>query len=265
VTGARTFSRALLLCLSLIACGSNERYTSGGSATSEGANSPSSGGDAAGYGPQSYDGQDYGAQSAPEPAAAPSPMAPSGEMTVAGGRISRSSPVLQLDVSTLAKAKGQSAIDAAETLARDAGGYLVHRDQRRITVRVPAEKFQPTLAAVLLLGDVLHREVSVRDVTEEFRDLRIRLRNAEAVRDRLEQLLARADKVEQALAVERELERVAGEIEQIKGRLSMLQELIAFSTITVELRPRAIDHLQSRVRLPFPWLDELGLSGLLSL
>jgi hypothetical protein len=159
----------------------------------------------------------------------------------------------------------QRTIDAAETLAREAGGYLVHRDDRRITFRVPTAKFETTMAAVLVLGDVLHRQVSVRDVTEEFRDLRIRLRNAEVVRERLEQLLARADKVEQALAVESQLERVAGEIEQIKGRLAMLQELIAFSTVTVELRPRATDRLDSRVRLPFPWLDELGLAGLLSL
>ena len=157
------------------------------------------------------------------------------------------------------------AIDAAERLARESGGYLVHRDDRAITFRVPSEGFYAALEATMKLGDVLHREVSVRDVTEEFRDLRVRLRSAEAVRDRLEQLLSRAQKVDEALQVERELERVAAEIEQIKGRLAMLEELTAYSTITLQFQPRPVDQIDSQVKLPFPWLDRLGLSELLQL
>jgi hypothetical protein len=118
---------------------------------------------------------------------------------------------------------------------------------------------------VLKLGDLLHREVTARDVTEEFFDTQVRLQNLEAVRARFEELLKRAQKVEEALAVERELERVAGQIEQLKGRLKLLKELVAFSTITVEFQPRAVDQVQSIVRLPFPWLQQLGLSELLRL
>lgn len=159
----------------------------------------------------------------------------------------------------------EKTIDTAEQLARDAGGYVVQRNDHAVMFRVPTAKFQATYQASLKLGDVLHRRVTVRDVTEEFRDLRIRLRNAEAVRERLEQLLARADKVAEALEVEHELERVAGEIELIKGKLAMLSELTAFSTITLQFESRPIDRVNSQVRLPFPWLDELGLSELLSL
>jgi hypothetical protein len=45
----------------------------------------------------------------------------------------------------------------------------------------------------------------------------------------------------------------------------MLQELTAFSTITLLFQPRPVDVVDSEVRLPFPWLDELGLTGLLAL
>jgi hypothetical protein len=165
----------------------------------------------------------------------------------------------------LAVFETRKAMDAAEKLARDSGGYLVRRDDRTITFRVPAGKFQGTLADVLKLGDLLHREVTARDVTEEFFDTQVRLQNLEAVRARFEELLKRAQKVEEALAVERELERVAGQIEQLKGRLKLLKELVAFSTITVEFQPRAVDQVQSIVRLPFPWLQQLGLSELLRL
>jgi hypothetical protein len=165
----------------------------------------------------------------------------------------------------LAVFEARRAMDAAEKLARDSGGYLVRRDDRTITFRVPAGKFQATLADVLKLGDLLHREVTARDVTEEFFDTQVRLQNLEAVRARFEELLKRAQKVEEALAVERELERVAGQIEQLKGRLKLLKELVAFSTITVEFQPRAVDQVESIVRLPFPWLQQLGLSELLRL
>ena len=165
----------------------------------------------------------------------------------------------------LAVFETRKAMDAAEKLARDSGGYLVRRNDRTITFRVPAGKFQGTLADVLKLGDLLHREVTARDVTEEFFDTQVRLQNLEAVRARFEELLKRAQKVEEALAVERELERVAGQIEQLKGRLKLLKELVAFSTITVEFQPRAVDQVESVVRLPFPWLQHLGLGELLRL
>ncbi len=165
----------------------------------------------------------------------------------------------------LAVFEAAQAIDRAERLAKEAGGYLVRRDDRTITIRVPVAGFHNLLDRMLTLGDVLHRNVSVRDVTEEFYDVQIRIKNAELVRERLEQLLARAQRVEEALAVERELARVAGEVERLKGRLKLLSELLAFSTITLEFQPRATENVERSVNLPFPWLQQLGLGHLLSL
>jgi hypothetical protein len=158
-----------------------------------------------------------------------------------------------------------SALDAIEALARKSGGYLVHRTDTTIVVRVPAAGFGEALAEVARLGDVLHREVTAQDVTAEFRDLEIRLKNLLAVRGRLEQLLAQAKTVPEALQVERELERVTMQIEQIKGRLKLLGELVAFSTIQVSFKPRPVEQVGSVVVLPFPWLDDLGLKRLLDL
>jgi len=166
---------------------------------------------------------------------------------------------------TMAVFEATKALDKVEEVARRAGGYLVRRDDTTITVRVPSKRFQTSLEEAMRLGDVLHRRVDVRDVTDEYTDLAIRLRNAEAVRKRLEELLARADNVSHALEVERELERVTGEIERMKGRLKMLGELVAFSTITVQFQARPTDRVESAVKLPFPWLERLGLSDLLRL
>lgn len=156
-------------------------------------------------------------------------------------------------------------LDVVESLAREAGGYLVVRDDQSITIRVPAARFRGVLSGVTALGDVLARNVEVRDVTEEYYDLEIRLRNQEAVLARLQELLRRAENVEAALKVEAELSRVATEVERMKGRLKLLRQLIAYSTITVTFAPTATEQIGSRVQLPFPWLEDLGLGSLLNL
>jgi chaperonin cofactor prefoldin len=159
----------------------------------------------------------------------------------------------------------KKALDRTEQIAEDAGGYLVRRDDRSITVRVPAARFQGALASMMKLGDVLHRAVSVEDVTAQYRDLQIRLKNAEAVRDRLAALLKKAQSVKDALQVERELARVTDEIESMKGKLKLLHELVQFSTITIQFSAQSTEHVDSTVNLPFPWLRNLGLGKLLRL
>lgn len=156
-------------------------------------------------------------------------------------------------------------LNQIQELAKTLNGYLVNRSDLEITIRIPADRFEYALSEVLKSGDVLHRNVSVQDVTKDYYDLQIRLRNAESVLERLTQLLKRADKVEDALSVERELQRVAGEVEQMKGQLRLLRELIAFSTITVQFEARSVERVGNKVRLPFPWLQNLGLGNLLNL
>ena len=180
-------------------------------------------------------------------------------------RDARAPLLIYTAVLTLAVFGVSEALNRVEALARDSGGYLLQRSNHSIAVRVPAARFRSTLDGVGQVGDELHRQVDARDVTEEYADLEIRLRNAEVVRTRLETLLARANDVEDALAVERELERVAQTIERIKGRMQLLNELGAFSTITVNFQPRAVAPVSSAVELPFPWLRELGLNHLLTL
>ncbi|MCC7537685.1 MAG: DUF4349 domain-containing protein, partial [Deltaproteobacteria bacterium] len=80
--------------------------------------------------------------------------------------------------------------------------------------------------------------------------------------------LERAGNVQDSLVVERELERITTSIEQMRGRLRFLSDRIAFSTITLRFQGRPTESLgpaSSQFRLPFPWLDQLGLSNLLDL
>jgi hypothetical protein len=199
-------------------------------------------------------------------APAPAPGAPADATSVAVATSEQRAPLLIYAATvTMAVFGLDAALGAVETLAHERHGYLVKRGDATITIRVPAAAFDETLSGVSKLGDELHREVSARDVTEQYADLEIRLRNAEVVRQRLETLLAKASSVEEALTVERELARVTETIEQLKGKLKLLGELVAFSTITVNFQAPRHEHVTAQPALPFDWLGELGLSNLLAL
>lgn len=157
------------------------------------------------------------------------------------------------------------AIDAVERIAKRSGGYLVVRQDNRITVRVPSGKLDPALEQVMELGDVLHKNVSIEDVTDLYFDLQTRMKNLEVVKKRLEELLEKARTVDESLAVQRQLERVTTELERLRGKLKLLSELVLFSTVTVVFEPKSNEAIDSKVRLPFPWMDRLGLGELLRL
>jgi hypothetical protein len=136
-------------------------------------------------------------------------------------------------------------------------GYLEELNGNAITVRVPAARFEAVLSAVERLGEVTGRHVKANDVTEEMRDLNIRLENAQEVRRRLTDLIAKAEKIEETIKLEEALERVTQTIELLKGKLVYMKDQVAFSTIRVEFNsPRP--QMPGGLAMPFAWVKELA-------
>ncbi|HEY6458982.1 MAG TPA: DUF4349 domain-containing protein [Polyangiaceae bacterium] len=154
-------------------------------------------------------------------------------------------------------------LDAVEKVARDLGGYLSAREDASITIRVPRDRFDETLARIEKLGEVTHRDIKAQDVTDQYVDLQARLKNAYAIRDKLTELLSRAA-VKDAIEIEKELGRVTEDIERMEGKMKLLRDQIAFSTVTVDFAPVEAQQVHdSSLLAPFPWLDKLGLHSLL--
>ena len=135
-----------------------------------------------------------------------------------------------------------SAADEARSLAEDAGGYLARStadlegDQRvEVELRVPAEAFDETMAAVGDLGEVQARKVGSDDVTDQVVDLQERLRNAKVSAVRLRELLAKAENISNVIAIEDRLTQRETEIEQLTGQLEVLRDQVAMSTVTATL------------------------------
>jgi hypothetical protein len=200
-----------------------------------------------------------------EPSTTPS-TAPTAPKEVAD-----SGPIMQMLIytarMTMAVFEVDKSLNAVENLAREMGGFLARRSDREIVIRVPTAKFFDAVKKLDGMGDTLHKDVQVEDVTEQYLDVSLRLRNAREVRDRIAALLANAKTVEDSLKVERELERLSAEIERMEGRLKFLRDRAAFSTITISFQAMQVEDLQRQkvFRLPFPWLSEMGLGRLLNL
>jgi hypothetical protein len=165
---------------------------------------------------------------------------------------------------TLAVYRVEESVAAVERIAKEQGGFVARKQDREIVIRVPRARFAEAVAGVDKVGDVIHRDVSAVDVTEEHVDLEIRIKNARAMQARFKELLSRAN-VKESIEIEKELNRVTRELELLEGKLKLLRDRIAYSTITATFQQRAPENAMRSPRLPFTWLGEIGLPRLLTL
>ncbi len=126
--------------------------------------------------------------------------------------------------------------------AQRAGGYLSgehetrgeHRIDNQLTIRVPADRFESLLADVS--DGIEHfdtRQISSQDVTDRFVDLSARLRVKKDTETRYRELLSEARNVDEILRVEGELNKLRGDIEAMEGKLNLLTNQAAMSTLNV--------------------------------
>ena len=138
-------------------------------------------------------------------------------------------------------------IEAATNIARDMGGWLIGSEhslkhQGSVSVRVPAGSLDDAIDRLRALAlEVDYEVANSQDVTDEYVDVKSRLRNLEATETALLALFDRAQKVEDALDVQRELARVQGDIEVMQGRIAFLEQTSAFSLLNVRLRLAPFD------------------------
>jgi hypothetical protein len=115
------------------------------------------------------------------------------------------------------------------------GGYIVSSGTYRVEFRVPSDKFESAVKDLEKFKGITSKNIYSEDVTDSYRDTELRLDSKIKARDRYLDLLKKAENVTAAISVEKELERLNGEIEVMKGKLKRLSHLARYSTITVSL------------------------------
>jgi len=140
----------------------------------------------------------------------------------------------------------RSLVASYEGYIADSNRWMINDTQAmaQVTIRVPAESLDAALEALRGMALKVERETSSgQDVTEEYTDIQVRLRNLEATETELLALLTEVrenrGKAEEILAIHRELTSIRGQIESLKGRSQYLERMTALATITMEIRPKA--------------------------
>jgi len=137
------------------------------------------------------------------------------------------------------------------------------------TIRVPVQRYDEFLPAAHELGEVRHSSSQSRDVSEEYYDLEARIRNKKQAETRLlKHLEDSTGKLEEILKVENELDRVREKIEQMEGRMRVLNDLTSLTKVTLtvdEIKnyvPEEAATYGTRVRRSFgASLDKLVSAG----
>ncbi len=110
------------------------------------------------------------------------------------------------------------------------------RSSRNMTVRIPADRFDLLISFLEAQAvRVANKNITLRDVSEEFVDVEARLTTKRELEQRYRELLAKAKTVEEMLSIERELANVRAEIESMTGRLKYLSDRVAQSTLNLEV------------------------------
>ena len=128
---------------------------------------------------------------------------------------------------------------SATNLARDSQGKY----RGSITVRVPTESLDAVTKQIKAVGlKVMGENSNTNDVTDQYTDLNARLKNLTATEDELRKMMdsirEKSNKAEDILAVYRQLTEIRTQIEQIKGRMNVIEKTSTFATLTVELTPK---------------------------
>ena len=125
-----------------------------------------------------------------------------------------------------------------EKIAKKYKGYVNEIGTYRTIIRVKSDRLNDAIDDISILGKLQSKKLAGQDVTDSYLDYKIRLENAEKARGRYLELLAKAENVKAALKVEKELERLNGTIDLLKGKMSRINHLAELSTITVYITKR---------------------------
>lgn len=150
---------------------------------------------------------------------------------------------------TLSADDVSASFNQASILARTNGGYIEssnfsggsdpERRSATLTVRIPVENYEGFLASVRgMTGLTVESEGSnSSEVTEQYTDLSSRLRNLERTEQQYLDLLAQATTINDILTVQDRLTGVREQIEQIQGRLNVLDNMTDFATVSMTFVP----------------------------
>lgn len=130
----------------------------------------------------------------------------------------------------------QTAIAANKaSIQNDSEGKDYDNVYRNLTVRVPSQNFDSFINAISKGVSYFERkDITSQNVTEQYIDLKTRLKTKRKLEERYLQILQKATKISEILEIEKQISAIREEIEAKEGQLKYLESRVSESTVTIE-------------------------------
>lgn len=172
----------------------------------------------------------------PAPLAAGAPIAPDRKVIKSGTltfEVDSFEATYQRVIAVLIEEKGYVASSQSSKLPNG-------KVQGEIVIRMLPERFDTVVLKLRNLGELKNQQVTSEDITKQYIDLQARLKNTQALEERLVKLMDRKGEMKDLLTVEKELANTREKIEQLQGELKYYDNLVALSTIRLIISEKDI-------------------------
>ncbi|EMT38686.1 anti-sigma factor, TIGR02949 family [Thermoanaerobacter thermohydrosulfuricus] len=135
--------------------------------------------------------------------------------------------------------------DKVFKLVKEAEGFIESSDETVFTdntkrinlvLKVREDKFESVISQIKEFGKVTALRIDSKDVTEQYYDLKARLKNLEIEEQKLQDIMNKASTVKEMLEVESEINRIRSEIESMKEQLKVWENLTSLGTINLSIK-----------------------------
>jgi hypothetical protein len=116
-----------------------------------------------------------------------------------------------------------------------ASSINIYENSRSYTLKVPTQKYKIFLEEIMKIGKIIYYEETTEDVTLRYYDLESRLNTKRELIKTFQNYLDKAKNIEEILSVESRLAELQAEIDDVGKQFRLLNNLIDYSTIRLEL------------------------------
>jgi len=138
-----------------------------------------------------------------------------------------------------------TAFDNATGIAEAAGGFVLsssisQENQGTLMLRIPSRKLDGAIVKLRSLGRLAELNLTGKDVTSSYIDLKARLSVLQTQRELIVKLLHQSTTVSGQLSLSNKFSDVQTQIEQIQGELNVLNDKVDLATLKVTLREEGV-------------------------
>ena len=147
--------------------------------------------------------------------------------------------IISVDLSVNSKDIEKS-YKSIEEKVKEYKGYFENIDSYKyryfIALRIPKDNLYNFLEFIENNQNVQNKNINTEDITENYYDIENRIKNREALLDKLRNYLKEAKNIEEILSVEDRINNLTYEIERMKGNFENLTSLIEYSKVNITIK-----------------------------